>query len=445
MNRHSLFFYIGIFYIFLACVVNWLFYSQITLQKRDIISQALENANDARRFFHQKYPKNAKIPPRGNFPPPKHKNFKNPTMPPHDKFSEKFMPTNPPKNRDFIKPPKPMGMDKNILDRLFSIEILEANDTDAQKYGKNLLIKPDIKVYSYNKWIYIYEYMPGGSIGATFRYKDKSRINQTIYTAIFTNLTILIFVILVTQKILPIRRLKKSIVKFSKGDLNVRSNIDGKDEIAEVSREFDNAIEKIQSLQNSRNLFLRNIMHELKTPIAKCKMITDLMNDEKNSERLKIVLDRFEYLLNEFAKIEKVTSNEITLDIKEYKNVDILDNALDILMIRGYEIEATCKELEKIRADFELFSIALKNLIDNGIKYGTDKPEIILEHRKISIISKGDEIKKLDFQKVFKRDFEDSQKGLGLGLYITYNIIKRHGFELKYFHKNNKNYFVVLY
>ena len=40
----------------------------------------------------------------------------------------------------------------------------------------------------------------------------------------------------------------------------------GKDEIAEVSNEFNNAISKIKTLQDSRSLFLRNIMHELKNP-----------------------------------------------------------------------------------------------------------------------------------------------------------------------------------
>lgn len=44
---------------------------------------------------------------------------------------------------------------------------------------------------------------------------------------------------------------------------------------------------KIQTLQDSRKLFLRNIMHELKTPITKGKLITDLMEDTKNQERLK--------------------------------------------------------------------------------------------------------------------------------------------------------------
>lgn len=417
MNKHSLFFYIGIFYVFLAFVVNWLFYSQVALQKKDMIAQALENANDVKRFYADRYFKD--------------KNFKPPRKPKKD---------------DFRRPPflnKSTKEDKKVLHKLFSIEILERNDTSAEEKGNILLRKPDISIFEYKKWIYIYDYAPNGKIGNVIRYKNKSLISKTIYTAIFVNLTILVFVILVMRKILPIRKLKKSIVRFSKGDLDVRSNIQGKDEIAEVSHEFDNAIEKIQNLQNSRNLFLRNIMHELKTPIAKGTMITELMDDEKNSDRLRIILDRFEYLLNEFSKIEQVTSNEMKLDIKEYKNIDILENALDILMINIDEINFTCDEVQLLEVDFELFSIALKNLIDNAIKYSKTKPKVILKDKKISIISKGQKIKNLDFQKVFKREFEDSKKGLGLGLYITYSIIKKHGFDLKYLYKNEENCFII--
>lgn len=423
MNKNSLFFYITLFYIFLLCLINWLFYSQIALQKKDTIAQALENTNSVKKFYVDRYVR--------------HKEPRPPRNPQNRPPQKAHIP-------NFIQMKDMTKEDKNLFFELFSLEILKSDNTEAQNQGKMLFKKPDIGVFEYKKWIYVYDYTPNRKIGIVFRYKNKSLINQTIYTAIFVNLAIFIFIVLVIRKILPLRELKKSIVKFSKGDLNIRNNIKGKDEIAQVSKEFDKAVQKIQDLQNSRNLFLRNIMHELKTPIAKGKMITELMNDEKNSNRLKIILDRFEYLLNEFAKIEQVTSNEFKLNKKEYNNIDILENALDILMIEQEQLDIKVKKIEKLEIDFDLFSIALKNLIDNALKYGKEKPKIILENRKVSIISKGKEIKDLDFEKVFKREFEHSNQGLGLGLYITYNIIKKHEFELKYLCKNGENHFVIL-
>ncbi len=52
-----------------------------------------------------------------------------------------------------------------------------------------------------------------------------------------------------------------------------------KDEIAALANQFDSAVIKIKSLRDSRQLFLRNIMHELKTPITKGKLATEMIED----------------------------------------------------------------------------------------------------------------------------------------------------------------------
>ena len=217
----------------------------------------------------------------------------------------------------------------------------------------------------------------------------------------------------------------------------------GKDEIAEVSNEFNHAIHKIKNLQESRNLFLRNIMHELKTPITKGKLITDLMDEEKNKERLVRIFSRFEYLLGEFTKTEQVTSNALILNKKRFRAVDILDNAFDILLLESSAVEIEVNANLEIEADYELMSTALKNLIDNGLKYGKKRVEIFIEESAIIIESHGDILENSSFETAFNRAFEDSSKGLGLGLYITHHIVKRHGFALTYEHREGVNKFTI--
>ena len=74
--------------------------------------------------------------------------------------------------------------------------------------------------------------------------------------------------IFVIYKIKPLRKLKRQIVKFANGELDGVQNVgNGKDEISEVSEAFYEAVCQIKALNDSRHLFLRNIMHELKTPI----------------------------------------------------------------------------------------------------------------------------------------------------------------------------------
>jgi two-component system OmpR family sensor kinase len=85
------------------------------------------------------------------------------------------------------------------------------------------------------------------------------------------------------------------------------------------------------------------------------------------------------------------------------------------------------------KIDFELFSVALKNLIDNALKYGESKPIITITQNNIIIQNQGKElsINERNFENMFNRKYESSQNGLGLGLYISYAIIKAHEYKLR--------------
>jgi two-component system OmpR family sensor kinase len=205
---------------------------------------------------------------------------------------------------------------------------------------------------------------------------------------------------------------------------------------------------KEKELINSRNLFLKNIMHELKTPITKGKILTDNCDNIKNMDILKGVFYRLEYLLNEFSKIEELTSCQIKLEVKNYRAVDLIDQALDMLLIDSSAINIKINESLDINVDFDLFSIALKNLIDNAFKYNINgKAEIIVDNHSIQIKNKGKKLTKNinEYYTAFNRDYEKSTDGLGLGLYISNNIIKLHEYKLEYKFKDNYHLFQIIF
>ena len=253
------------------------------------------------------------------------------------------------------------------------------------------------------------------------------------------------FYYFIYKKLKPLVNLKNEITKFSNGNLNVNTETIGKDEISQVSNEFNNAIIKIRELYDSRQLFLRNILHELKTPITKGKLISDTLEHNRKKEILQKAFTRLEYLLGEFVKIEELTSGKINLSKKEYRVVDLLDQALDILLIDKSKVDIYPNGT-KIYADYEIFSIAIKNLIDNAIRYNTNgKPEIFVKKDSLLIKNKGEPLKRNfeEYLKPFNREYESIDRGLGLGLYITNNVIKRHGFKLFYFHSENYHIFKI--
>ena len=260
------------------------------------------------------------------------------------------------------------------------------------------------------------------------------------------DIVLLWFYLFIKRKLLPLSLLKQNMIHLSKGDLSISMKSEGKDEISQVSNEFDNAIKQLKQLRDSRNLFLRNIMHELKTPITKGKLITDMYDECERKHILIRVFQRLEYLLNEFAKIEELTSGKIVLQKDDYTVYDLIEQSFDILLLDDDKIDLLDNYDLQLNVDFELFSIALKNLIDNAISYNTNgNPKIFIEKDSIKIVNKGEKLKKdiEEYYKPFNREYETATSGLGLGLYISNNIIKIHNFKLEYEYIDGHHNFVI--
>ncbi|MGD9969421.1 MAG: ArsS family sensor histidine kinase [Sulfuricurvum sp.] len=264
--------------------------------------------------------------------------------------------------------------------------------------------------------------------------------------AVAIDLLISAFYFYLVRKLLPLYRLKNAIQSFKEGDTALDVPITGDDEISEVTREFNHALEKIAAMKESRSLFLRNILHELKTPIMKGSLTAECIDPGEDQERLKRIFDRMEFLLDEFAKMERFSSGEWELNRREYRFVDLLDHACDILMCDRSHLDVAGEDSELIvHADFELFTIALKNLIDNALRYGSGKASLSIRPEGIEICNPGTPIpeNKRDFSAPFNRAYENSSAGLGLGLYLSRSIFERHGFALEYRPHDGVNCFLI--
>ena len=246
------------------------------------------------------------------------------------------------------------------------------------------------------------------------------------------------------SRLAPIKKLKGEIDKFAKGDLNINCKMDRGDEISEVANAFNNAVNEIKKLNNSRKLFLRNIMHELKTPITKGMLSAEMLPPGKQKQRLISVFQRLESLLNEFIAIEQITVDGSYLNKRIYRIIDIIDEAIDISMADRKNIELTIQEDMQLKVDFKLFSIAIKNMIDNGIKYSEDNKVLIYaEEEGIDFLSKGKQLEHdLDYYiEPFTQGTNKKTKSFGLGLYIVDSILKAHKMQLVYEYKNGYNIF----
>ena len=277
--------------------------------------------------------------------------------------------------------------------------------------------------------------------------KEFQPYRYEVIKAVFAVVAVILLAayIFVIYKIKPLRKLKRQIVKFANGELDGVQNVgNGKDEISEVSEAFYEAVCQIKALNDSRHLFLRNIMHELKTPITKGLIAAQMIEKSKNQERLISVFHKLENLINELAAIEQITSKIGLTNKTPCLMRDLIDEAIDIAMVEKEHVGISELDEVRVMVDFKLFSVAIKNMIDNGIKYSTDKHvNIMVSKDHMKFITQGEKLKNdLDFyiQPFIKG--EDTQKSFGLGLYIVSNILEAHGLKFGYEYKNGMNVFI---
>jgi two-component system OmpR family sensor kinase len=289
----------------------------------------------------------------------------------------------------------------------------------VQNYGYNLMLK-DLKPKKYNQEI------------ALFLLGLISMIMVFLYTTLI-------------RKLLPLKRLNKQVMAFANGDMDVKIEGYGNDEIGKIAKSFDYAIQSIKKHINSKNLFMRNMMHELKTPITKGRIVVETLEDEEDREVLIRAFERMNEIITELAQVEKITSKNVKHHIEKVQFSTIVEGAKALLLDQDEHIISKYQEFE-LEADVRLFTVALKNLLDNGIKFSVDKRVIIeADETRIDIISKGDALKEPleyyiePFSQGAKRD-----EGYGLGLYIVKSILDIHHYRFKYRHDGTRSIFSIL-
>ncbi len=262
------------------------------------------------------------------------------------------------------------------------------------------------------------------------------------YMVIISSITI--SYILIFMRLRPLRKLRKKIRDFGAGEMQTSFKMKGEDEIAVISNELENTRQKIRNLIESRTLFMRNIMHELKTPIAKGRISAEMLESEKQKERFTRIFLRMESLINEFALVEEVSTGFSHAKSEEYRLIDLIDGAIDMAMVEEESVSQRIDAKLKVMADYNLFSTAIKNMIDNAMKYSSDKHINILTHEgEIWFESRGERLKHplTYYVQPFTKD-ETAIESFGLGLYLVDAILHAHDMVLAYEYLNGVNRFI---
>jgi two-component system OmpR family sensor kinase len=255
---------------------------------------------------------------------------------------------------------------------------------------------------------------------------------------------LIVLYLAVLRKLYPLKKLHKQIQRFAQGDMQTRITYLYDDEIGKIAKSFDDAIVHINALSRSKNLFMRNVMHELKTPITKGRIVVEMMEDEASKKILVRAFERMNELISELAEIERVTTQSFEPTFEYVMLDEVIRISQELLMTGKDNVTIDVKNVA-LATDIKLLALAIKNLLDNGIKYSKDK-HVTLKTvgNTLEISSKGEKLQHplSYYVEPFSQE-EKRSSGFGLGLYIVYNILEKLGCGLGYKYVDGYNIFII--
>lgn len=223
----------------------------------------------------------------------------------------------------------------------------------------------------------------------------------------------------------------------------------GKEDENHVGVLFNNVTER-KKTERRKDEFIGIASHELKTPVTSIKIFSEVLkeNFEKNKDEANIKLvdklnnqvDRLTDLIRDLLDTTKISEGNIHLNKIEFDLQELITETIENLqrLTQKHTLKLNANSSRKVVADKERIGQVLTNLVSNAIKYSPDGGEInvVLEEEpdgvKIAIKDNGIGIPDDALPKIFERFFRvDNPKiqtypGMGLGLYISNGIIKRH-------------------
>ena len=261
--------------------------------------------------------------------------------------------------------------------------------------------------------------------------RDKTVLNILICIDILVLLLIFFYIVKILS---PIKNITKEITNFANGNLSARINIKkSNDEIGILANSFNQMATSLEKFIKTKEELLRDIGHELRTPIAKGKFAIEKIENESQKELFKKIFIDLETLTNELIELEKLELTKLNLTTFSAETL-ILEALSKLYLEDESKIELNINEDFKITADLYYLSIAIKNLIDNALKYTQELPIIVdINKNEIKISNKAKELSKdLEYYlKPFTQELSH-RNGFGLGLSIVKKIIDKHQYKLSY-------------
>jgi len=206
-----------------------------------------------------------------------------------------------------------------------------------------------------------------------------------------------------------------------------------------------------KELLKKKDDFMSIASHELKTPITTLKASLQLLDRMKDDPakispmlivRANKSMEKINILIEDLLDVSKINQGQLQLNKTHFTFAKLVTDCCEHIIADGTYTILTTGELEAIvYADAERIDQVLINFVNNAVKYAPESKEIVVHIEKkyhlikVSVIDKGQGVLPEKLTHLFERYYQADNKsnnysGLGLGLYISSEIIKKHGGEI---------------
>lgn len=246
--------------------------------------------------------------------------------------------------------------------------------------------------------------------------------------------------------------------KFSENDLSVLKFFGP---IATLALRKNQLYSEVKIALDTRDLFISLASHELRTPLTTILTYMQLLKrkgekgenpDPKWIKTLLAETNRLIGLFNELFQLDQIKTGQLTYKFKRNKFLDIVKRAIDsFTTIYPHRKLVFQNQLFNqkgyIYCDHDKILQVILNLLTNATKFSTSKSEINLtvssegDFLTLLVSDKGKGIPKAELNKIFEGFYKgknNRKEGMGLGLFLTKQIIKRHEGQIEVFSKVNK-------
>ena len=293
-------------------------------------------------------------------------------------------------------------------------------------------------------------------IGAVYAYQydtQQAELLQSFQTNL-TRISLLIGVLVVALSALlsraftrKIRELLQAIRQVREGAYSHRASVRGNDEIAQLATEFNSLTDRLQTTESARRRFVSDASHELKTPLAGIRLLTDsiLQTEDMNADTTR---EFVEDIGREAQRISRITEDLLRLTRLDSDLLDapetvevapVLEQVMRMMSLlaqkKGTELTYRMEENCRVSATKGEVHQVIYNLTDNAVKYSGKNGKVRVELRHedhdvmLTVADNGPGIPEEELPFVKQKFYKGSSKarGSGIGLAVCDEIVRLHG------------------